>query len=210
MKAFPAAEKPIRSTEQEQRVADTDLLIVAAKAAQLHPVNSSFTSPVFFSFLPFYPFAHYLTPPRYVLSPLTFFALCSFLFPVTPLSSCSLSLHPFGGTVQLIMPVIGVTHTFPVCLDQIKNIVSILPTWPLLAPLNGLCSVLFCLQQIKNLSIHLFSPEAYRGLLFKLIHHGRGGWGQIMPKNSLFPKKHRSSVWHKERSSQIRSEGIQM
>lgn len=53
-----------------------------------------------------------------------------------------LSLHPFGLTALLIMPVIGVTHTFSVCLDQIKNIVSILPTRPLLAELNGLCSVL--------------------------------------------------------------------
>lgn len=74
--------------------------------------------------------------------PLVFFPVCSFLFPLTPLSSYSLSLHPFGGTLLLIMPVIGETHTFPVCLDQIKNIVSILPTWPLLAELNGLCSVL--------------------------------------------------------------------
>lgn len=35
-------------------------------------------------------------------------------------------------------------------------------------------SVLFCLQQIKSLSIHLFSPEAYRGLLFTQKHRGEG------------------------------------
>lgn len=100
-----------------------------------------------FSILILLPWAFFLSPftPRLLsYSP----TLCSLptLFtppsPTQPLSSCSLSLHPFGGTVLLIMPVIGVTHTFPVCLDQIKNIVSILPTWPLLAELNGLCSVL--------------------------------------------------------------------
>lgn len=91
-------------------------------------------------FSPLSPPAHYRTPPLYVPSPLTFFPLCSSLFPLT-LSHARLSLHPFAGTVLLIMPVIGVTHTFSVCLDQIKNIVSILPTRPLLAELNGLCSV---------------------------------------------------------------------
>lgn len=114
---------------------------VKAEAAQTPSFSLLILLPWAF-FSPLLPLAHYLPHPLYVPSPLTFFPLCSFLFPLTPLSSYSLSLHPFGGTVLLIMPVIGVTHTFPVCLDQIKNIVSILPTWPLLAELNGLCSVL--------------------------------------------------------------------
>lgn len=57
-------------------------------------------------------------------------------------------------------------------------------------------SVLFCLQQIKSLSIHLFSPEAHRGLLFTQKHRGDGeggGLGRIR-EISLFPKKHQSSV----------------
>lgn len=41
-------------------------------------------------------------------------------------------------------------------------------------------SVLFCLQQIKSLSIHLLSPEAYRGLLFTQKHRG-AGWGRDFP-----------------------------
>lgn len=41
--------------------------------------------------LPFYPFAHYLPHPLYVPSPLTFFPLCSFLFPLTPLFIRALS-----------------------------------------------------------------------------------------------------------------------
>lgn len=90
--------------------------------------------------LPFWPgLIIFLTHSSFSHSTLSSF----FSFPLTLLLFIrSLSLRPFGGTVRLIMPVIGVTHTFPVCLDQIKNIVSILPTWPLLAELNGLCSVL--------------------------------------------------------------------
>lgn len=43
---------------------------------------------------PLSPPAHYLTPPLYVPSPLTFFPLCSFLFPLTPLFILgSLSIH---------------------------------------------------------------------------------------------------------------------
>ena len=41
--------------------------------------------------LPFYPFAHYLPHPLYVPSPLTFFPLRSFLFPLTPLFIRALS-----------------------------------------------------------------------------------------------------------------------
>lgn len=40
--------------------------------------------------------------------------------------SLSLSIHlAERRSPRLIMPVIGVTHTFPVCLHQIKNIVSV-------------------------------------------------------------------------------------
>lgn len=43
---------------------------------------------------PLSPPAHYLTPPLYVPSPLTFFLLCSFLFSLTPLFILgSLSIH---------------------------------------------------------------------------------------------------------------------
>lgn len=52
-------------------------------------------------------------------------------------------------------------------------------------------SVLFCLQQIKSLSIHLFSPEAHRGLLFTQKHRGERGRKRIR-EISLFPKKHQS------------------
>lgn len=42
-------------------------------------------------FSPLLPLAHYLTPPLYVPSPLTFFPLCSFLFSLTPLFILTLS-----------------------------------------------------------------------------------------------------------------------
>lgn len=42
-------------------------------------------------FYPLLPLAHYLTPPLYVPSPLTFSRLCSFLFPLTPLFILALS-----------------------------------------------------------------------------------------------------------------------
>lgn len=101
-------------------------------------------APAFLFWFYFFPLLlppHYLTPPFCFIAP-HFLSTLFISLPSNPsVHTLSLSLHPFGGTVLLIMPVIGVTHTFPVCLDQIKNIVSILPTWPLLAELNGLCSV---------------------------------------------------------------------
>lgn len=94
------------------------------------------------SFLsPFTPCSLSFSPTLCSLTP-HFLSTLFIPLPSNPSLHTRLSLHPFGGTVLLIMPVIGVTHTFSVCLDQIKNIVSILPTRPLLAELNGLCSVL--------------------------------------------------------------------
>lgn len=82
-------------------------------------------------------------------------------------------------------------------------------------------SVLFCLQQIKSLSIHLFSPRAYRGLLFTQKQRGGGG-GEAENTISLFPKEapvfsfcsslHSASVrrrWRgKDRSRLIGSEEV--
>lgn len=100
---------------------------------------SDFTSLGFF-LSPFTPRSLSYSPSLCSLTP-HFLPTLFVALPSNPSLHTRLSLHPFGGTVPLIMPVIGVTHTFSVCLDQIKNIVSILPTRPLLAELNGLCSV---------------------------------------------------------------------
>lgn len=57
---------------------------------KLHPFYSYFTSLGFF-LSPFTPCSLSYSPPLYVPSPLTFFPLCSFLFPLTPLFTLTLS-----------------------------------------------------------------------------------------------------------------------